>query len=78
MVRRYAVDRRIKLIRIGQAHLAPGMSLEKWREILEWYGALGRPWETVEDAALDAIIEAVVESNEELKMARRRSGPELT
>lgn len=31
------ISRRVKLIRIGQAHLARNMNLIKWREITERY-----------------------------------------
>lgn len=58
----------LKILRLSQAHLAPGMSLHRWQTILAAHGLLlpspGRrgeggkvdPWPTVTDATLDALV----------------------
>lgn len=45
----------LKLQRIGQAHLAPGMTLARWREILDRHG-VGSDWSAVDDATVDAVV----------------------
>lgn len=47
-----------KLVRIGQAHLAPGMSLQRLRDILKLYN-VGDSWADVSDATVDAIVSEI-------------------
>lgn len=48
-------QRWLKLQRIGQAHLAPGMNLRCWRAILDRHN-IGKTWHGVPDKTIDAII----------------------
>ena len=49
------MNRRVKLNRIGQAHLAPGMSLLQWQALLAKHG-IGRTWHGVSNQVIDALI----------------------
>lgn len=49
------MNRPAKLQRIGQAHLAPGMTLRRWQAILDQYH-IGKTWHGVPDKTIDAII----------------------
>ena len=51
MPRRY-----IKILKISQAHLAPNMSLIRWREILGRYPTLNGRLDSLTDNDLDRII----------------------
>lgn len=48
-----------KLLRIGQAHLAPGMNLARWQAIMDDYQIPVESWSTVPDSTIDAIIEEI-------------------
>lgn len=53
------ISRDRKILRISQAHVAPGMSLVKWRETLAAYGAfIADPtdWVELSDAQVDGIF----------------------
>lgn len=47
-----------KLFRIGQGHLAPGMSLVKLQQLFARY-KIGDNWLTVPDATVDALFEEI-------------------
>ncbi|GIK36607.1 MAG: hypothetical protein BroJett011_04400 [Chloroflexota bacterium] len=56
-----ATSRDLKITRISQAHVAPGMSLAQWNEIvLQKHGIPARAradaWEKIPETTLDAII----------------------
>jgi hypothetical protein len=59
-----STQRAQKILHIAQAHVAPGMSLERWRAILVQFKVdltSRSPWERVSDdilAAIQAEIEA--------------------
>lgn len=51
------VSRTTKINKISQAHLAPGMSLARWQEIMNRHGlAHRRNWTGVSEETIDAII----------------------
>lgn len=52
---RPAPDRWRKILHISQAHLAPGMNLKTWRELLEFHG-VGDNWEVVTDETIEAAL----------------------
>jgi hypothetical protein len=45
----------LKILKISQAHLAPGMNLQRWQEIIARH-QVGNDWETVGDQVIDEII----------------------
>lgn len=51
-------SRWLKIHKIGQAHLAPGMCLHKWQAILNRHGVGdGRyAWQSISDETIDQII----------------------
>lgn len=49
-----------KILHIGQAHLAPGMSLKRWRQILDRHG-VGDSWNGVSDGTIDKIVAEIGE-----------------
>lgn len=51
-------SRQAKLLRIGQAHLAPGMTLARWQPLLDRH-RIGRDWGDVSDQTIDAIVAAI-------------------
>lgn len=56
------ISRYKKIVRICQSHVAPGMSLERWREIMAAYQvdlAASDPWAAVPEDTLDAIVEHI-------------------
>ncbi|GIK42465.1 MAG: hypothetical protein BroJett011_62980 [Chloroflexota bacterium] len=56
------ISRERKILRISQAHVAPGMSLERWREILARHGvnlAAGNPWPKLSDGTVAAIFDEI-------------------
>lgn len=56
------ISRARKILRISQAHVAPGMSLVRWREILAVWGAFPDPagsWDGISDAQVDGIFEDI-------------------
>jgi len=61
--RKPAPPRWKKLLRIGQGHQEPGMSLRSWRAILNKY-QIGDSWAGVPDATLDAIIAEINQTSE--------------
>lgn len=52
------MNRWLKIYKISQAHLAPGMSLHLWQAILERHGIdrAGRTWRGVPEKTIDHII----------------------
>lgn len=52
------ITRDRKLLHIAQAHVAPGMSLVKWQEILASYAAFpaDATWSGVDDDQVDGIF----------------------
>lgn len=44
-----------KILHIGQGHLAPGMSLQRWREILDRHDVKDS-WSGVSDEVIDKIV----------------------
>lgn len=53
------ISRERKLLRINQAHLAPGLSLDRWQEIMRRHNIplsdKAEVWDTVPDETIDAI-----------------------
>lgn len=53
------ISRERKILHINQAHLAPGMSLDRWQEIIQRHGIplsdKADVWEKVPDETIDAI-----------------------
>lgn len=53
------ISRDRKILRISQAHLAPGMSLARWEEIMRRHGVplseKAEVWEHVSDETVEAI-----------------------
>lgn len=53
------ISRERKLLRINQAHLAPGMSLDRWQEIIRRHGIplsdKADVWESVPDKTIESI-----------------------
>ena len=45
----------LKILKISQAHLAPGMNLQRWRAILDSH-QVGQSWDPVSDDTIDHII----------------------
>jgi hypothetical protein len=52
--RKRPISRATKLLRLGQAHLAPGMSLVLWQSILDRH-RIDRDWSGVPDKVIDEI-----------------------
>lgn len=59
-----------KIVRISQAHVAPGMSLELWRDILRRHAVSldkAQAWDAVPDEIIEAIwqeIAGIVQSQQ--------------
>lgn len=54
-----STQRAQKILYIAQAHVAPGLSLDKWRRILARHGVdlkLADPWTQVSDQTLDELM----------------------
>jgi hypothetical protein len=52
------ISRERKILHISQAHLAPGMSLDRWREILRRHNVpldQAGAWEKVTDETIEVI-----------------------
>lgn len=53
------ISRERKILHISQAHLAPGMSLERWQEILHRHNVplsdKADVWDKVSDKTIEAI-----------------------
>lgn len=62
-----------KLRRLGQAHLAPGMSLQRWRDLLDLYD-IGELLDAP-DARIDGLIKEI---SEIVKLAKERTLPNET
>jgi hypothetical protein len=74
-------SRRSKLVFISQAHVAPGMSLARWHEIvLEKHGltanAKGDVWRDLPEATLDAIIADITAVVEQAQTAQAQTAQE--
>ena len=53
-----ALSRLMKLHRIGQGHLRPGMNLARWQAILAGHN-IGSSWTNVPDETLDHILNEI-------------------
>ncbi|MFN8459154.1 MAG: hypothetical protein U0401_31650 [Anaerolineae bacterium] len=55
----HSVQREQKILYIAQAHVAPGLSLDKWRRILARHGVdlkVNNPWPQVSDQSLERLF----------------------
>jgi hypothetical protein len=55
------ISRQVKLLKIGQAHLAQNMDLIKWREIVNKYPTLSGRLDSLPDEDIDRIIAEIGE-----------------
>lgn len=56
------ISRERKILRICQAHVAPGMSLARWREILAGHAvflAKAEDWSGVSNAQINAVFDEI-------------------
>lgn len=74
------ISRERKILRISQAHLAPGMNLDLWRKILAGHAA--RPaedgnWNGVSDAQVEAVFQEIAWIVQAARLAASAKIPQI-